>query len=382
MRAALIPTVMLLCAAPVFAQGPQADVQLNNAAPVMPRQQMWNRQPLPMGQPSPTPVDVSPDTPVVTLDGICEDPRASASKTCKTIITSEQIDKLTDLLTPGASPAAHRTFALSYARLLAASAAAEQQHLEKDPAVAAELQAQLKLARIRVLANSFYHHMDEHAADVPESEIQKYYEEHKANFDAGEVRRLSIPRSALSKGAPPVDPLAVKANMDELVARASRGEDFDQVQREAYTMFGIATPPPSTAATLVRRTSLRPEEAKVFDLNVGEVTQMVSSPDAFIILKLESKQPVPFEVAQSEIKPILQQMRKTEELQNAAKNVTADFNLAYLGLLSAPELFVPPGAAQPLASRGTEQGLRPRLPFRRRTPMGAEVPRGFPPPTR
>jgi len=37
--------------------------------------------------------------------------------------------------------------------------------------------------------------MEEQAANVPESEIQKFYAEHKVNFEQGEVRRLTIPRS-------------------------------------------------------------------------------------------------------------------------------------------------------------------------------------------
>jgi hypothetical protein len=380
MRVVLVPTLMLLCAAPIFAQATPADVQLSNSAAIMPGQPMGSPQPSPLGRLSTAPADVSPDTPVVTLDGICDQPHVPARKACKTVITREQIDSMMDLLTPGASPAARRTFALSYARLLAASGAAEQQHLEKDPAVAAELQEQLKLTRIRVLANSFYHQMEVHAADVPESEIQKYYAGHQSRFEAGKVRRLSIPRAALTKSTQPMDASVVKANMDELVARASKGEDFDQVQKEAYIMFGIATPPPPTTAIMMRRSSLRPDEAVVFDLNAGEVTQMLNSPDAFVILKLESKEPIPIESAASEIKPIVQQLRKTEVLQMAEKNVTADFNLAYLGMSSTPELFVPPAAGQAPALRAAGPELRPRVPVRRRAPMGAELPKGFPSP--
>ena len=378
MRVILIPSVMLLCAAPIFAQGTPAEVQINNPAPLMSRQQT-RQPPSPFGKPAPTGVDVPPETPVATLDGVCDQPRTAATKICKTVITRAQIDSLMDMLSPGASPAARRTFALSYARMVAASSAAEKQHLEKDPAVAAELQAQLKLTRMRVLSNRFYRHLDEHSADVSASEIQKYYMEHKDNFDEGQVRRLAIPRPALSKSVEPLDPVAVKANIDELVARAAKGEDFDQVQREAYIMFGIATPPPPTKVLTLRRSNLRPEEAKVFDLNVGEVTQMVNAPDAYVILKLESKQPVPLEVAEPEIKPILQREQKSQELRNAAKNVAADFNLAYLGLPSAPELFVPPDSAQPPELAGAPSPLRPRAPNRPRMPMGAQVPRGFPP---
>jgi len=382
MRSVLMSTAMLFCVNYVFAQGPQAEPQVNKPGAVMPAQPGIGQRGLPYGIHSQPLADVAPDTPVVTLEGVCDHTQVSRTKTCKTIITRAQIDSMVEMVTPGASPDARRTFAISYARLLAVSSAAERQHLEKDPAVAAVLQEQLKILRMRLLTNAFYHHMEEDAANVPASEIQKYYTEHKANFEEGEVWRLSIPRSALTTGHLnlALDASDVKVRMDELVKRAASGEDFNQLQQEAYTMFGITTEPPTLKASMLRRTSLRPMESRVFDLAVGQVTQMIDSPDGFVLLKLESKQNVPIELAQPEIMPILQQLRKAEKLQSAAKDVTADFNLAYLGIPTAPELFPPQAPTQESTSRATPPEARPRSPLRRRMPMGGQGMRGFPPP--
>jgi peptidyl-prolyl cis-trans isomerase C len=381
MRSLLISTAMLFCAAHVFAQDPRAQPRVNNPGAAMPGQPGIGPRGLPNGIHQQALADVPPDTPVVTLEGVCDHAQVSRTKACKTVITRAQIDSMVEMLTPGASPDARRTFAISYARLLAVSSAAERQHLEKDPAVAAELQEQFKILRMRLLTDAFYHHMEEDAANVPASEIQKYYNEHKANFEEGEVWRLSLPRSALTTGHLnlALDASDVKVRMDEIVKRAGSGEDFNQVQQEAYTMFGITTEPPAIKASMLRRTSLRPMEAKVFDLEVGQVTQMIDSPDGFVILKLESKQYVPIEVAQQEIKPILQQQRKAEKLESAAKDVTADFNLAYLGTPTAPELFTPQEPTQLSTSRATPPDPRPRSPLRRRMPMGGQGLGGFPP---
>jgi hypothetical protein len=381
MRLLLISTVMLFCVAHAFAQGPQADPQVNNPGVVMPGQPGIGQRGLPYGIPSPALADVPPDTPVVTLEGICDHAQGSRTKACKTIITRAQIDSMVEMMMPGASPDARRTFAISYARLLAASSEAEREHLEKDPAVAAELQEQLKMLRMRLLTDAFYHHMEEDAANVPASEIQNYYTEHKADFEEGEVWRLSIPRSALTTGKLnlALDASDVKARMDEVVKLAASGEDFNQLAQEAYTLFGITTAPTPIKPEMVRRTNLRPLEAKVFDLEVGQVTQMIDSPDGFVILKLQSKQYKPIENAEPEIKPILQQQRKAQKLQSAAKNVTADFNLAYLGMPSAPELFPPQAPTQVSPSRATPPDARPRSPLRRRMPLGGQAPRGFPP---
>ncbi len=381
MRFVLISTCTLLCAAPLFAQGSLAEAPTNNPAAMTSKQERGSQQALPAGKPSPTAAEVTPDTPVVTLEGICDEPRSSGSKGCKTVITRAQMDSLIDMVSPGASPAARSAFAISYARFLAAADASQRQHLEKDPAVAAELQAQLKLARLRVLTKAFYHQMEEQATHVPDSEIQKFYTEHKANYEQGEVRRLTIPRSTLTNPVQPMDGQDVKAKMDELVSRAAKGEDFDQVQQEAYIMFGVTATPPPTKPILVRRASLRPNDATVFDLKVGEVTQVLSSQDGFVILKLESKEFVPIEVAQPEFMPFLQQQRKAEALQSAAKNVTAEFNLAYLGTAAAPELFPPQAPSETLALKASPPDSQPRAPLRRRMPF---VPPGVPglPPSR
>jgi hypothetical protein len=375
MRFVLISTVTLLCAAPLFAQGTRPEAPINNPAAMTVRQPEIGQ----LRTPPPAAVDLPADTPVVTLEGVCDQPQAAGAKACKTAITREQMDSLVEIISPGAPRTARPTVAISYARLLAAADAAQRQHLDKDPAVAAELQAQLKLARIRVLTNAFYHQVQEQAANVPDSEIQKYYTEHQANFEQGEVRRVIIPRSFLSKPGQPMDDQDVKTKMDELEARAARGEAFDQLQAEAYTMFGIAAPLPPTKPALVRRASLRPEEAKVFDLNVGEVAQVLNSPDALVILKLESKQSMPVDLAQAEIKPILQRERLEQALQSAAKNVTAEFNLAYLGTTTAPNLFLPQAPSETSASRVPPPDWRSRTPFRRRMPTGPQGFRGLPP---
>ncbi len=376
MRFVLLSTFTLLCAAPLFAQGSQAEAPINNPVAMTSEQQRDSQQAWPEGKPA---AEVTPDTPVVTLEGICDELQTPRTKACKTVITRAQMDSLIDMVLPGASPAARSTFAISYARFLAAADASQRQHLERDPAVAVELQAQLKLARVRVLTKAFYHQMQEQADNVPDSEIQKFYTEHKANFEQGDVRRLTIPRSTLTNPGQPMDGQDVKAIMNELEARAARGEDFDQVQQEAYIMFGIVTPPPPTKSTMVRRSSLRPDEATVFDLNVGEVTQVLNSREGFVILKLESKTLVPIELAQSEFKPILQQQRKAEALQSAAQNVTAEFNLTYLGTATAPELFPAQAPSETLALKAPPPDSQPRAPFRRRMPISPRGLGGLPP---
>jgi len=380
LRVVLICSAMLACAVPMIAQGTQGGLDLQNPATPLSRRQMLMRRSQPLGKPVSTNTEVPPDTPVVTLEGVCDHSQVSGTKDCKTVITRAQMDSIIDLLAPGTPQDARPQFAIKYARLLAASGVARREHLEKNPGVANELEAQLKLARMQVLANTLYHQMQEQAENVPTSEIQKYYTDHQANFDQGEVWRLYVPRSIAGTGGQPLDASAIRAKADELRERAAAGEDFDQLQREAYKNLGINVAPPLTKLNMVRRTSLPQEEAKIFDLNVGELSPVQESGGALVILKLASKQSIPVESAGPEIKSILQRDRLQREPQSATNNVKAQFNLKYLDMPSAPELFPPPGIAQPGANLGTASDLRSRMRSRRRMPLSARGPAALPPP--
>src|ERR1700682_5071497 len=227
MRNILITTVMLMSGVPIFAQSVPSEVHVQDPAALVSKQREMVSQPvLSSGNPSRTAAEVPPDTPVVTLEGVCDKPALPGSTSCKTVITRARIDSLIDVLAPEASPAARRRFAIGYARLLAASGGAQSEQLEKDPAVASELQAQLELVRMQVLANTLFHQMEERAADVPMSEIQKYYLAHKTDYEQGDVRRVAIPRSALTASGQHAGAVDSKARMAEIAALAAPGEDF------------------------------------------------------------------------------------------------------------------------------------------------------------
>jgi len=374
MRRALILAcaVMFGCAVSVVAQDPRTTAPGRSRAAMSPEQ-------LPtLGAPSAlrsaratadvrpgSALEVPPEASVVTVEGACDRSQASKTKECKTVITRAQIEDMINLLTPGASQAVRRQFVINYARVLAASEVAQDKHLEKDPEVARQLEAQLKITRMEVLAHSLYQQLAKDAENAPESEIQKYYDNHLSSFDEGEVLRLSVPRTAPTTDGRLLDESGVKAKAEELRARAAAGDDFAQLQHDAYVDLGISAIGPPTKLNRVRRSNLPPEEAKVFDLNPGEVSPVLESLGALVVLKLVSKQSVPEATLEPEIKSLLRKARMQEELDSATKTVKAQFNLTYLDMTSAPELFVPPAEAQQSASSGEVSGQRSQMMNRR-----------------
>jgi hypothetical protein len=370
MRIVLMCPILLIFAGSSMAQSKQPDVRVQTPATLMSKDQMVRKLVRKPGNAAATVTNAEgpPDAPVVTLEGVCDAGQKHAAKSgCRTVITRAQMESLESALWLDTSPAASRQFAINYARLLAASTVAQRQHLEKDPAVIKKLETQLTLVRMQVLANALYHRIEEQAENALTSEIQKYYTEHLASFEQGVVRRLSIPTSAQTTSGQVLEASVVKAKAEELRARAAAGEDFDQLQQAAYKDLGIKSVPASTKLNMLRRSNLPPDEARVFDLKPGDVSQVLeSSMGALVILKLESKQPVPLENASSEIKSLMQRELLHEQLERATKGVKAQFNLKYLDMPSAPELF-----PTPVLSQESRSDLRQQMASRRRMPSRA-----------
>jgi hypothetical protein len=360
--------VLLRCAAPLVAQETQPDLRPQNpATPVMNGQAAVDPQSPNVTKPRAAKIEVPASAPVVVLRGVCDQPRVPEKQNgCKTVITRGELDSLVDLLTPGATEAGRRQFAIIYARLLAATATAQGQRLEEDPGVAKELQAKLKFVRLQVLANALYRKFEQ-AGEVSPAEIEKYYAEHSTVFEEGEVERITIPQKAPAVTGTSFDAMTVKAKAEEVQARAQAGEDLLQLQESAYRELGITAPTAPTKGGKIRPSQLALLEAKVFDLQPGEVSPVEELPDAFIILKLVSKQTVPLASVQAEIKFILQQQRLQQELQTASQSVKGQFNLGYLGVPTPPELFPVPGAAQ-----ASSTGLGRASDARQRTMVGRE----------
>jgi parvulin-like peptidyl-prolyl isomerase len=373
MRRGRISLIILLSAAPAFALSDQAAQGGQGQGTIPPSRGVTGPSPRSVQLESGVEGQVPLEAPVVTLDGPCEQPRKGAPQTnCKSVVTRAEVDTLIDLLEPNASPAARRQLAVNYARLVAASVAANRKHLEKDPLIAKQLQVQQKLVSMQVLANAFYRELEAEAKNVPISEVENYYLGHRLDFERGEVRRLLIPKQAPTASAQSLDVSKLRAKAEELRARAAAGEDFDNLQQAANEDLGIKTSLPATKLSMARRTSLPAGEEMVFDLDSGQVTQVIDSPSAFVVLKLESKKILSLEDAKPEILPFLQRERAKQVIGNATGSAKAEFNLQYFGLLSAPELFPPPQITGLAGDRGMQSEFvqrssprRPMLPRRR-----------------
>ena len=359
----------------------------------------------------PAVTDVEANAPVVTIQGVCDGApgiksaasvrsagrsaaKASAKpgtaakatikggKDCKTVVTKAEMDAMMDLLLPGASPEQRRGFALNYIRMLAASGVAKEKLLDHDPAVARELEARTEFTRMQVMASSLYRRVETLAQDVQDTEIQSYYNQEAGSLIEGEVQRLSLFK--LGPRGTQVDLAALRTKAEEYHARAAKGEDLEQMQKEIQAA-NPGSSVPSTKTATVRRNNLSPEEAIVFNLKPGEITPVVDARGAFEILRLVSVRPIPLETVRADIKTALANGHLQLLMKDATKDVTAKFNLMYLQLPKTPELFLAP-SPKPLraasnGTTGTAPGSRPGAGTAAGAPAGEPAPQPTPAPS-
>ncbi len=255
------------------------------------------------------------------------------------VITREDLDRFVNAFSPNATGPMRGRMAVQYARTLAFSALAEQLGFDKNPQLAKELELQLRLIRMRILASAFMQTLEEQAPAPTEAEIQKYYETHKTQYEQVQVRRLSIPMEVPNQTGRPLDRAVVKSEIEALRVRALAGEDWSTLQQEAYKQLNIqATPPPVTPVPL-EKNAVQGDEAKVFDLKPGEISPVLDLPASVALMRVESKEALPLSSVRPQIESELRASRMEAQLAKLTKKINPQFNLQYLDLPSQPDLF-------------------------------------------
>ena len=144
---------------------------------------------------------------------------------------------------------------------------------------------------------------------------------------------------------------AMKKEAEALRARAASGEDFDKLQDEAAGTAEFKAKPPTKLGKL-RRTSLPPTQAEVMDLKPGEVSQLISTPNGYLIYKVGEKDSLPLDKVREEIVSTLRSQRMQASMQAIQQSATPELNEKYFAdaPAAAPQGKAPSdGGAKPLA---------------------------------
>lgn len=321
----------------------------------------------------PSPVQVAPDDPVITVNGFCTDSVPPASP-CQTVITRAQFEKLTEALQPGMSLALRLKVANSYARMMRMAAAAEKRGLDQTPAFAEEM----RYARMQLLSQDLTRTLQQDANHIADADLKHYYKKSESSFEQATLARIFVPRAkqtpdadATTSAPQPAevqkqdaqerdaqekaaqdkaDEAAMTKLAADLRARAARGEDPDKLQIEAYTAAGIPGSSPNTRMEKVRRATLPPRHELVMALKPGEVSEVFSDPGgAHFIYKMVSKETLTLDDVKAEIRTTISSQRYRDSMKSFEGDVV--FSDAYFN--PPPDSTSPPPRRNPKDRRKT-----------------------------
>jgi hypothetical protein len=145
--------------------------------------------------------NVASDAPVITVPGLCDKPAGLSSNPadCKTVITRAEFEKVAG---PNMAPVQRKAVADQYVKALVLEQKAREQGLDHSP----EFEQQMKIARLKILANMAVQQLQKESGNVPDNEIEDYYRQHTADYKTISFERLYVPKQKF------VDPSTQKPN--------------------------------------------------------------------------------------------------------------------------------------------------------------------------
>ena len=306
---------------------------------------------------------------MVTIHGVCPKNAASAKTVpkdvsgkdgfCQTVITKEQFNNMLSGMSIASqitTPAAMRNFAETYSQLLSLADAGEKAGAENDP----RFQELMRIARIRALADSYRHSLEEKYSNPSQDEIDAYYKENIAKYDSFKVERIIIP--SINPTRTPAGRAEYEKKFQQLAndihERAARGEETQKLQDEVYKTLSLPSPP-KTDLGMKRRGGLPAGiEKDLLVLKPGEVTRLETEMSGLNIYKLRSRDTIPVEYVKSEIVRDLHQKNMEAAIKAVTGSTHSELNEQFFGPTGGRggPILRNPQASDPLYPKGLKPG--------------------------
>ena len=285
-------------------------------------------------QKPPAATGIAADAPVLTVKGLCTTTGAERTQSvCQTVVTRAQFEKLFDALRPGMDVESKRHLAKAYPQFLVLAHEAEQRGLDKQP----RFEERLDFARLQILSQELMRQVQEEAAQVPAGDVEAYYRKNIAEFELASFERIVIPnrtqlpQPGAAEGNAAEDVMTKEAEL--LRIRATAGEDFSKLQIQAYAAAGVSgNNAPNPKMEKIRRRSLPPAHASVFDSKPNEVSPVISDATGHYIYKLEWKGTESLDAAKNEISNTLRGQRVRKMMESLEQPYTIEVNETYFGV--------------------------------------------------
>ena len=306
-------------------------------------------EPAPAEKPSPAEnAAPAPDTPVITIQGLCEKPNGSNAtpSDCKTVITRSDFEKVAPANLPGPQK---KRVADQYIQALLLAEKAHESGVDHSP----EFERQLAFLRLRALATAGYQDLQKQTSNISDSEVEDYYKQHITDYKAISFDKLYVPKQKVfeTSAQKPNDPdlqkkreaseMEMKAEADKLRARAAAGEDFTKLQQEAYDFAGIKQTPQSTHMENQRKNSVLPADSSIFELKKGDTSEVFNDPAGFMVYKVTDIKDLPVATVHDEIARTLQAEKLKTAMDGLQNSVKTTLDESYFATPAPPTLHSP-----------------------------------------
>ncbi|MBV8552269.1 MAG: peptidylprolyl isomerase [Acidobacteriaceae bacterium] len=243
---------------------------------------------------------------------------------------------------------------------------AAKQHLDDQ----SPLKEQLQFARNEILAQAFLKNLANNTG-APTQDPKQYYDGHLSEFDQVKLSGILVafnppgtPASAGSNNSR--TEAAAREKADDVEKKLKAGSDFSTLARTESDNQQVAAKGGDLGTYSIGDPNLPPDmKTALGKLQPGQVSEPIRLPNAFLIVKIDSRSTVPFDQARAGIVQRLQ----TEKNQAAVKQEMDKYKIqvtdpAFFDASSAPAPNVPtlqkPGSStgQSGASGPKPQGQR------------------------
>jgi PPIC-type PPIASE domain len=260
--------------------------------------------------------DLPPDTPVITINGLCASELMSGDLTallnhgaatspagkgidpsCKTVVTLQQYLQLVAAAGGKSKPGNPPNFARQYIEKLIYATKAREAGNDKEPG----FQDKLRYAYVQNLSISTLIEMQRQAVDITDADTEKYFQEHPERFVRMHLQQISIPKRELHGDESPLVPAkpnpVEQEEMHQLALKfqkeAAAGGNIDKLEAKAYKAAHNDSVPDTDLGEPVAE-EVPPEFRKlIFDLQPGQVSAVVENDHEYLIYKCVDRHTVP-----------------------------------------------------------------------------------------
>ena len=353
--------IACLATATALGQAPTRNTQKQPAAPSQPAATQSTPAPAAsptLRKPDETPATVAPNDAVITVRGLCAADTAVANNAavstthdCVIKVTKEQFDSLLKAFNPAnqaVPPGQLRQIAQAYVELLTFSEAAKAAGVENTP----EFAEVMRVLRLKSLSDIYRNELVEQYRNPSQQEIEAYYNQNASKYESAKLDRIYLPKNIPDPQATPEQKDAyqkkVQQVVDDVQARAAKGEPMDKLQKEAYTTLGIGATPPTTDLSMARHGMFPAKlDQEIFSHKAGEVFRSVDA-SGYLIYRVQTRQTVPRDTVKDEIAREISRYKLEEKFKELTTPVHIDLNESYFG---PPTPAVPQARPVPTPSR-------------------------------